>query len=239
VALSPIEGRVLGCLMEKAVTTPDQYPLSLNAVVLACNQTTGRDPVMTLSATEVDGALVSLRSAGWTRVVHPTHGRGVTKYRHVADDVLRLEPEESALLCLLILRGAQTSGELRSRSERLHPFSSPGEVDDVLAALRAREEPLVVHVERRPGQKEARWAQLVADTPVGTEVPAPPSAPPPPSTASDDDRLAALEARVAALETQVAVLEAQVAAPEGAAQVAAPDGAALGGAAQACTPVGC
>jgi uncharacterized protein YceH (UPF0502 family) len=216
VALSPIEGRVLGCLMEKAVTTPDQYPLSLNAVVLACNQTTGRDPVMSLSATDVDSALVSLRSAGWTRVVHPTHGRGVTKYRHVADDVLRIEPAESALLCLLILRGAQTAGELRSRSERMHPFTSPVEVEEALSALRAHDEPLVVHLERRPGQKEARWAQLVAEAPDGFDAPPPPPTSPPIEVG--DDRLAALEARVAALETQVAELEAQVATPEGSTQ---------------------
>jgi uncharacterized protein len=202
--LTPIEGRVLGCLMEKEVTTPDQYPLSLNALVLACNQTTGRDPVMTLDSTEVDAALVSLRSAGWTRVVHPTHGRGVTKYRHVADEVLRLERSEAAVLCLLVLRGPQTPGELRTRSERLHPFAAPAEVEETLQRLHGRDEPLVLRLERRPGQKEARWAQLLAETPdeVLDVAPAAPAHVSPPPL----DRLAALEARVATLEARLDAL---------------------------------
>jgi uncharacterized protein YceH (UPF0502 family) len=220
VTLSPVEGRVLGCLMEKQVTTPDQYPLSLNALVLACNQTTGRDPVTALEPGEVDAALASLRSGGWTRVVHPTHGRGVTKYRHVADDVLRLEPPELAVICLLLLRGPQTAGELRSRGDRLHRFGSPGEVEEVLDALRARDEPLVVRLERRPGQKEARWAQLVADAPdadraelpgedrpeqPGEDRPERPGVAPAPAApeASYETRLAALEERVAALEARL------------------------------------
>jgi uncharacterized protein YceH (UPF0502 family) len=216
VLLTPIEGRVLGCLMEKQVTTPDQYPLSLNALVLACNQSTGRDPVMALDAAVVDSALVSLRASGWTRVVHPTHGRGVTKYRHVVDEVLALEPTGAAVICLLLLRGPQTPGELRTRGERLHPFASPAEIEEVLDELRARDEPLVVRLERRPGQKEARWAQLVAETPdavldvspdaaPATEPDTPPAAEPVPAAPSED-RLAALEARVAALEARLDAL---------------------------------
>jgi uncharacterized protein YceH (UPF0502 family) len=216
VLLTPIEGRVLGCLMEKQVTTPDQYPLSLNALVLACNQATGRDPVMALDAADVDSALVSLRAGGWTRVVHPTHGRGVTKYRHVVDEVLVLEPPGAAVICLLLLRGPQTPGELRTRGERLHPFASPTEVEEVLAELRAREEPLALRLERRPGQKEARWAQLVAATPDAvldvspdagpvTEPATPPVAEPV-AAVPREDRLASLEARVAALEARLDAL---------------------------------
>jgi len=189
--------------MEKQVTVPDQYPLSLNALVLSCNQSTNREPVMNVDAREVEQAIHALKDEKYARIVHPTHGRGVTKYRQVADETIGLEPDERAVLCLLLLRGPQTSGELRNRSERLHPFDAVAEVEDTLARLAQREEPLVVRLERQPGQKEARWATTMA------EIVETPASWGPTDTAvgpSRADRLAELEQRVAALEAEVARL---------------------------------
>ena len=161
--ISVTDGRVLGTLIEKEATTPDQYPLSGNALLLGCNQSTNRDPIMHLEAAEIDDAIVTLKEQRLARIVHPTHGRGVTKYRHVVGETLGLEADELAVLGVLLLRGPQTSGELRMRTERQHPFSSVGEVEDTLARLAARDEPLAIHLERQPGQKEARWQQLLAE----------------------------------------------------------------------------
>src|SRR4051794_16205371 len=116
--LTIIEGRVLGCLLEKERTTPDQYPLSLNALVLACNQSTSRDPVMTLEAHDVESAITSLKLAGLTRLVHPSHGRSVTRFRQVADEHHDWTRAQSALMAMLLLRGPQTLAELKSRTER-------------------------------------------------------------------------------------------------------------------------
>ncbi len=189
--------------MEKQVTVPDQYPLSLNALVLACNQATNREPVMHLDPHDVESAIFALKDEKLARIVHPSHGRGVTKYRQVTDEKLELEPDEQAVICLLLLRGPQTSGELRTRSDRLHPFESPAEVEETLARLAARPEPLVARLERHPGQKEARWATTMAEiveTPVAWGAPEGASGP------SRADRMADLEVRVAALESQVARL---------------------------------
>lgn len=159
--LSVVEGRVLGCLLEKERTVPDQYPLTMNVLLAACNQTTGRDPLMNLAEHDVEAALASLKPAGFARVVHPSHGRSVTRYRHVADEKLLLEPEAAALLTVLLLRGAQTSGELHARSARLHDFGSNTSVEAALGAM--VQQGLVERIERQPGQKEQRWRQLVAD----------------------------------------------------------------------------
>ena len=199
------EGRVLGTLIEKELTTPDQYPLSANALVLGCNQSTNREPVMRLEAAEIEDAVRTLKEERLARIVHPTHGRGVTKYRHVVHETLGLEPDELAVLGVLLLRGPQTAGEIRTRAERLHTFDSVGEVDDALARLAARPEPLAVHLERHPGQKEARWAQLLAAevAPVDTgaavrrDSPAGSSAPPEPGLR---ERVEQLDARVRRLE---------------------------------------
>ena len=197
--LTAVEARVLGSLVEKQLTTPDQYPLSLNALVLACNQSTNREPVMHVEPFEVDAAIVTLKDAKLARVVHPTSGRGVTKYRQVADETLQWESDERAVLCLLLVRGPQTSGELRSRSERLHDFANVGEVEVALARLAARDPSMVVHLERRPGQKEARWATTMAEIvePAGVDEV---GAGGPGGSAGRGDRLAELETRVAALE---------------------------------------
>ncbi len=203
--LDIIDGRVLGALIEKQLTTPDVYPLSLNALVLACNQSTARDPVMSLSAGDVTESIARLKELKLARIVHPSHGRSVTKYRQVTDESLGLEPGEVAVVGMLLLRGPQTAGELRTRSERLHGYAGVDEVERTLAALAERSEPLVERLQRAPGQKEARWRQLLADearTSLGsTEV----------DTPSRGSALAALDARVATLEERLARIEAALA----------------------------
>jgi uncharacterized protein YceH (UPF0502 family) len=161
--LSVIEGRVLGCLLEKERTTPDQYPLSLNALVLACNQSTARDPAMVLESHDVEAAITMLKSIGVARLVHPSHGRSVTRYRQIADQQNEWDRAQSALIAVLLLRGPQTSAELKSRTERLHEFRSIEVMEAVLRDLAAADEPVVVQLERAPGQKEVRWQQLLAD----------------------------------------------------------------------------
>jgi len=159
VTLTPEEARALGCLMEKAVTTPDNYPMSLNAVVTACNQTTNREPIVSYNESVVETALDTLREKALIRRVKST-GQRVIKYRHVAEEALVLDRPESTLLGVLLLRGAQTPGELKQRTERWHSFRSLADVEDALARLATAE--LVVRLERRPGQKESRWTQLLA-----------------------------------------------------------------------------
>src|SRR5438552_6400959 len=159
VTLTPEEARVLGCLMEKSVTTPDNYPLSLNATMIACNQSTNREPIVRYSEETVDRALDSLREKQLTRRVKGT-GQRVIKHRHVAEETLALDRPESALLGVLLLRGPQTPGELKQRAERWHGFRSLADVEDALGRLTAAG--LAEQLARRPGQKEARWMQLLA-----------------------------------------------------------------------------
>lgn len=204
--ISVTDGRLLGTLIEKEATTPDQYPLSGNALLLGCNQSTNRDPIMHLEAAEIDGAIITLKERRLARIVHPTHGRGVTKYRHVVAETLGLAADELAVLGVLLLRGPQTSGELRTRTERHHTFSSVNEVEDALARLAARDEPLTVHLERQPAQKEARWQQLLAE-----EAPRPEARVGVHSFTGERepalrDRVDQLEARVLRLETALADL---------------------------------
>jgi uncharacterized protein YceH (UPF0502 family) len=155
------QGRVIGSLIEKQLTTPQQYPLTLNALVLACNQVSNRDPVVSYQERLVDETLVSLKDAGLVRFVHPSHGRSVIRYRQVLDERLGLDNQELALVGVLLLRGAQTAGELRSRTERMAEFEGVGSVERDLERLSALPEPLVVRLSRRPGQKEDRWTQLL------------------------------------------------------------------------------
>jgi hypothetical protein len=165
--LDAIEQRVIGCLLEKERTVPDTYPMSLNAVRTACNQTSGRDPVMSLGDFEVQAALDRLRGQGLTRVIHPSHGARTPKHRQVLDEVLGLEPAERAVVTLLLLRGPQTPGELRSRSDRLHDFESLEQVHAALHMLSVRPEPLVRELARQPGQKETRWVHRLGPSAVG------------------------------------------------------------------------
>src|SRR5690348_9844247 len=176
VSLTPEEARVLGCLMEKAVTTPDSYPLSVNALVNACNQTTNREPIVQYSETTVERALDSLREKELTRRVKAT-GQRVIKHRHVAEETLGLDRPEATLLGVLLLRGAQTPGELKQRTERWHSFRSLDDVEETLARLAGNG--FARRLERRPGQKEARWMQLLARV----DVPAPVVAAEPPAVA--------------------------------------------------------
>jgi hypothetical protein len=158
--LDPHEVRVLGCLIEKEATTPDGYPLTLNSLRNACNQSTSRDPVVAYTDAEIDRALTSLRGRGLTRTVHSTSNRA-TKFRHVLPDALGLDVAETAVVSVLMLRGAQTVGELKGRTERQHRFESIDEVAAVLTALAGRDDPLVLRLERQPGQKDARWVHLL------------------------------------------------------------------------------
>ena len=157
--LSPEEIRVLGCLVEKEATVPDSYPLTLNSLRTACNQSTSRVPVVSYGEHEVEQALASLRARGLTRTVHSTSNRGA-KYRHVLPEALGLDPGETALVAVLMLRGPQTVGELKSRTERQHAFDTIDETADALARLAARG--LVLQLERQPGQKDARWVHLLS-----------------------------------------------------------------------------
>jgi uncharacterized protein YceH (UPF0502 family) len=158
IELDPVEQRVMGSLLEKERTVPDTYPMTLNAVRSACNQTSGRDPVLSLGELEVQAGLDRLRAQGLTRVVHPSHGARVPKHRQVLDEVLGLDDGERAVVTLLLLRGPQTPGELRSRAERLHDFASLEQVHATLHMLAVRDTPLAEELPRQPGQKETRWA---------------------------------------------------------------------------------
>jgi uncharacterized protein YceH (UPF0502 family) len=179
--LTPEEVRVLGCLIEKEATTPDNYPLTLNSLRNACNQSTSRDPVVEYGEREIEQALTSLRRRGLTRTVHSTSNRA-TKYRHVLPEVLDLAPDEVAVLSVLMLRGAQTIGELKGRTERQHRFATTDEVAATLAALATREQAMVRQLERQPGQKDARWIHLLGDVPEPSGAVAAPQ----PSTSVDD-----------------------------------------------------
>ncbi len=153
-----VEIRILGCLVEKQRTTPDQYPLSLNALRLACNQATNRDPVVDYGEPEIRTALDSLSRRGWVRLASGPGSR-VAKYRHLLDDALGRVPSQIALLAVLMLRGAQTPGELKQRVERLYPYASTDDVEQALEALADAE--LAEKLPRRPGQSQDRWRQLL------------------------------------------------------------------------------
>jgi uncharacterized protein YceH (UPF0502 family) len=159
--LTEIEARIVGALVEKQLTTPEYYPLTLNALVAACNQKTNREPVMALSDETVTHALESLRDRNLVYVFYGSTSR-VPKYKHMLPQVYELEPSEVAVMCVLMLRGAQTLGELRERTGRLYEFSGLGEVNETLDNLMRRDEPLVVKLERQAGQKEARFAHLLS-----------------------------------------------------------------------------
>lgn len=198
-ALSLIETRVLGTLAEKERTVPDTYPLSLNALVAGCNQKTSRDPVMEASETEVQAAIDSLKSLN---LVMETSGGRVARYSHNLERVLQVPSQSGALLAVLMLRGAQTAGELRIACERLHRFADISAVQGFLHELAARPAgALVVELPRLAGSRENRWAHLLSGTP---QAQAP---------AAEGGETATLEARVARLEAEVAALKALVERP--------------------------
>jgi uncharacterized protein YceH (UPF0502 family) len=165
VELNPVQARVIGSLAEKQLTTPQQYPLTLNALVIACNQTSNRDPVVVYDDSIVEVALSSMKESGLLRFVHPGHGRSATRYRQVLDERFGLDARSLSVLAVLLLRGPQTVGELRARTERMADFGSLDDVGTELERLAGGPDPLVSRMPRRPGQKEERWTQLLAGEP--------------------------------------------------------------------------
>jgi uncharacterized protein YceH (UPF0502 family) len=205
-----VEIRVVACLVEKQRTTPDAYPLSLNALRLACNQSTNRDPVVDYDEATVSEALRRLALRGWTRLASGAGSRA-RKYRHLLPEALGVGDDELALLAVLMLRGPQTPGELKQRSERLYSFADLAAVQETLERLLERE--LVVRHPRRPGQKEERFEQVLGgareEAPKSTEVAEPVTAgeaPAAPSVPPDEDRLERLERELTELRAQVASL---------------------------------
>jgi uncharacterized protein len=212
--LSPVELRVLGCLLEKQRTTPDTYPLSLNALRAACNQATNRDPVVAYDESTIRDALERLRRRGFTRLTS-YHGSRTAKYRHLLDEALQISPEEQALLAVMMLRGPQTPGELLQRTERLFHFPDSAAMHAVLDRLIERE--LAMRYDRRPGQREERYGHLLGDeaedpAPPVAAAPPPPPPPPPPASPPDDDRLDRLERELAELRAEVAALREELGA---------------------------
>ena len=210
--LTDVEVRVLGSLLEKEVTTPDNYPLSLNALQVACNQTTSREPVMRLAEDAVVHATVALRRRGLLRQIQPAGSR-VTKFEHLLGEDLRLARRELAVLGVLMLRGPQTPGELYARTSRLEPFEDVADLERVLESLLARQpDPLVARLPRRPGQKEVRYGHLLSGEPPpqsdapATEEPAAPTR----RAGAEDDRVGALERTVEELRTEVSALRAEL-----------------------------
>jgi uncharacterized protein YceH (UPF0502 family) len=205
--LTDTEVRVLGSLVEKQVTTPEYYPLTLNALTLACNQKNNRSPVTALTEDTVAQALESLREKNLAYVFYGSTSR-VPKYKHVMTEVLHLNPAELAVLCVLMLRGSQTVGEIRSSAARLHEFSGLEEVEAALNSLISREpDPLVTRLSRQPGQKEARFAHLLSgDVGGGAETERMPEMT---TRFSQADRVSKLENEVETLKTEVEKLREQ------------------------------
>jgi uncharacterized protein len=217
--LTAPEQRVLGCLLEKRWTTPDQYPLSLNALRLACNQSTNRDPVTDYDEETVREAAQRLTKYGLARLAS-YHGSRAIKYRHLAEEALNLDKPQLAVLAVLLLRGPQTPGELKGRTERMHAFASLEQIEAVLSALIERG--YARRIERRPGQKEDRFMQLLGGE-AGESLPAATgpnsdgaaAAGPPPVLAATSS--ISIEARVTALEAEVRELRERLARVSGSA----------------------
>ena len=201
--LTPEEVRVLGALIEKQRTTPDQYPLSLNAIRLACNQSTNRDPIVEFDEATIREALERLSRRRWTRLASGAGSRA-TKYRHLLDEALGLDVAEISVLTVLMLRGPQTPGELRARTERLHRFDGGDELRETIERLAVRG--LVAGIGRRPGQKEERYAHLL----VGDGQEEGPDAVPAAAGVSLEERVARLESEVERLKSAVQAADSAV-----------------------------
>jgi uncharacterized protein len=204
IVLSNIAARVLGSLVEKEITTPEYYPLSLNALANACNQKNNREPVMNLDEGDIRQALHRLEDDGLAGAARGTESR-VAKYEHHMQEVFNFTRGEVAVVCVLLLRGPQTPGELRGRTERMHRFEELSDVQSTLQRLIQREPPLVKVLPRQPGTKEARYAHLLSGEPAEVAWTADAA-----DTPADDRGRAKLEAEVAALREEVAELRAQV-----------------------------
>lgn len=202
--LDAVEQRVLGCLLEKQVTVPATYPLTLNALLGACNQTSSRDPVMALDERTVETTARALRDRGLLRIVWADTGRRVLKYHQTLVETLTLADDERALITVLLLRGAQSAGELKTRTERLHPFADRADVVACLERLAGRDDPLVRRVELRQGQQDHRWMHTLGPIPEATGTPA--------ATQAPVDRERPLADGVAARDNRVRATYATVAA---------------------------
>jgi len=207
--LTPVETRVLGALIEKDITTPDYYPLSLNALVNACNQKNNRDPVMTLEEETVRQALSTLQEK---RMAGPASGADsrVTKFEHRLQEVFNFDRREIAIVCVLLLRGPQTPGELRTRTERMYHFEALDDVVSTLDRLSQREPPLARVLPRQPGTKESRYTHLFSGEPPEASVGAGDS-PAHPATNSAPDRIAKLEEEVSQLRQELSEVQQQLA----------------------------
>jgi uncharacterized protein YceH (UPF0502 family) len=209
IILNEVEARVLGALIEKDITTPDYYPLSLNALVNACNQKNNRDPVMSLDENAVSEALRGLQDK---RLAGPAGGADsrVTKYEHRIQEVFNFTRAETAIVCVLLLRGPQTPGELRGRTERMYRFEELSDVQSTLQRLIEREPPLVKMLPRQPGTKESRYAHLLAGEMEGWEAPAAEAPASLRTSGADNERVARLENEVAELRREIGELKRQV-----------------------------
>ena len=211
VKLTAAEARVLGSLIEKEVTTPDYYPLSMNALMNACNQRSNREPIMDLDGDDVRQALHSLEAKGLAGGARSADGR-VTKYEHWLGEAFNFSRAETALICVLLLRGPQTPGELRGRTERMHEFTEISDVTAGLQKLMDREPPLVAILPRQPGARESRYAHLLCGPVESAALPALVSsyADPGAPTSQQDQRIAQLESTVAELQREVAALREKI-----------------------------
>lgn len=206
--LDEIEVRVLGCLVEKDLATPEYYPLTLNSLTNACNQKSNREPAMLLENTDVVRALDSLRQK---QMAHQSaEGVRAAKYCHNLEGVLRLDPEELAILAELLLRGPQTVGELRNRAERMCPVGDLQAVEELLQNLMERDEPLLMRLPRQPGRKEQRFAHLLSGTPDIDETSSMPAEPARLQVAAENDRIAKLENDVATLRAELDEVRSQL-----------------------------
>ena len=208
ISLDPVEARALGALIEKEMATPEYYPLSLNALVNACNHKSNRDPAMSLDADDVTEALERLRSKGLASILTGGDNR-VPKHSHRVYEALNLGNREAAVLCVLLLRGPQTPGEVRTRTQSLHHFEDLDSVEGTLHRLMEREAPLVARLPRQTGMKEARYAHLLSGEPPA--APETERAPEAPAAAASSSRLERLETEIAALRSDFDRLERQFA----------------------------
>jgi hypothetical protein len=208
--LSPAETRILGCLIEKERLTPENYPLSPNGILTACNQSTNREPVVSYDEHTVDAGLTALRGEKLATMIHSSGAR-VPKYRHNLSDHYDLKPREVAVLCVLMLRGPQTPGELRQRCERMHTFGSLDEVETTLTDLAGGDDPLVRVLPARPGQKERRYVQLLTGEPSEETLNPVAAATPAEALQARSTRTEALEGEVAALRGEVQQLREELA----------------------------
>ena len=208
--LDRVEERVLGSLIEKAVTTPDYYPLTLNSLTAACRQKSNRDPVVDVDEQTVASALERLQEAGLTRVITGADQR-VPKYRHLFSEICGLQAAQTAVVCELMLRGPQTLGELRTRASRMHPFEELSQVEVILQGLCASEPALVVQLARQPGRKESRYAhRLVGEPAAPTDTNMPRAEAAVVVARAETDRIERLEAQLEQLQSQVDQLQQQL-----------------------------